>query len=128
MDAIRLSNWLKEKMQENNMIQADLSRASNLDTATISNYVNAKTKNPEYEQLIILANVFETDPVALFRLIGILPPENSLSPKQAEMLYLFNQMSEEEQERHIAQGRFEIGYRKKHKASRRTDAENAEAD
>jgi len=71
------SEWLLEKMDEQNMTQADLAKASGLTRTAISDYVNQKRTNPEPQALLAIAKAFHISPINIFRVAGLLPDDQS---------------------------------------------------
>lgn len=68
----KFSSWLKDELKARNMKQADLARASHLDTAVISNLINDK-RGPGDETCTAIANAFGLPVEHVYRAAGLLP-------------------------------------------------------
>ena len=76
MDKKIFSEWLLEQMENQNLTQADLAKASGLTRTAISDYINQKRTNPEPHALIALAKALHVSPLNIFRVAGLLPDDH----------------------------------------------------
>lgn len=88
------SDWLQNQLDERGWKQADLARASKLDTAVISNVINQRRKAGEVVCRAIAA-AFNMSPETVFRAAGILPPPPPiLEETQARLTVIGQRLAE----------------------------------
>lgn len=69
---VNFGEWLQTELDNRNWKQADLSRATGLDTAVISNLRNGK-RGPGEDTCTAIATAFHLPPEVVFRAAGLLP-------------------------------------------------------
>ena len=77
--------------------KADLAKKAGVARATISNLLN-EVRNPGTDLIMAIANAFDYPAEYVFRKAGILSPIPEETEQKEELLYLFDQFSEEEKE------------------------------
>lgn len=88
------SEWIQSQLDQRGWKQADLARASGLDSAVISNVINQRRKAGEVVCRAI-AKAFNLPPETVFRSAGILPDHPSDQPPNlAEWIQIFMQADE----------------------------------
>lgn len=75
------------------MSQSDLARASNITTAQISRIISGQ-RNPGKDALVSIAHALKLPPDMVFERAGVLPTKNELSERQKELLYLAENVDE----------------------------------
>lgn len=86
------SEWLSQKMNLENITQADLARMAGLSTGAISNLIN-QVRSPSPEALRKIAKALNVSPDRIFRIAGLLPPESPKDELTEEAEFLFSQLS-----------------------------------
>jgi transcriptional regulator with XRE-family HTH domain len=79
------SEWLNAELAKRDWSAADLARQAGVTRGTISNILN-DTRNPGPDACVGIARALEMDPVAVFRLAGLLPPGRE-QKQQADPVY-----------------------------------------
>lgn len=77
MDKKTFSDWLLEQMENQNLTQADLAKASGLTRTAVSDYINQKRTNPEPHALLAIAKALHISPLNIFRVAGLLPDDHA---------------------------------------------------
>ncbi len=77
MDKKTFSDWLLEQMENQNLTQADLAKASGLTRTAVSDYINQKRTNPEPHALLAIAKALHISPLNIFRVAGLLPDDHT---------------------------------------------------
>ena len=72
-----------------------------------------KISKPDEDSLKAIAHAFGVPPETIFRAAGILPSRSDTDEDYEELKHIFNQMTDEEQEEFLAQGRLKIDLRTK---------------
>ncbi len=111
MDII-FSDWLLEELAEREWTQSRLARKADISRQAISDYINQRRK-PDNEALRNIARAFEIPEETVFRVAGELPTRPDTDEDFEELKRLFDQMTDEEQEEFLAQGRLKIDLRNK---------------
>ncbi len=93
---MNFDNWLIKQLKERDWSQAELARRSSLTRATISNYVNGRT--PDKVALRKIARALKLPPELVFEKAGLLPPKTPKDALIAKILYVLDQLPEQEQE------------------------------
>lgn len=101
---IDLPKWLEARLVERGWSARELARRAGMASTTILDVMNYKT-NPGYEFCVRVGKALEFPPDELMRLVGLLPDRPDESEMLAEAQHLFNQLSDEDQERFLAQMR-----------------------
>jgi transcriptional regulator with XRE-family HTH domain len=79
--------WLKRELENRNWKQADLVRATNLDSAVISYLINGK-RNAGETTARAIARALKLPPELVFEKAGLLPPKPELSPTKRKLAHL----------------------------------------
>jgi transcriptional regulator with XRE-family HTH domain len=103
MENIR--EFLEFQMGKRGWKQADLARASNLDSAVISNIINGRRRMGE-ETGRAIAQALHLPAEEVFRAAGLLPPETKNDPLTDEAEYLLSQLPENKRQQALAFIRF----------------------
>ncbi len=90
------SKWLKDELEARSWKQADLVRASGLDSAVVSNIVNGRRKAGETTAKAI-AKALNIPAELVFRRASLLPPQPERNEKISEVLYILEQLDEANQ-------------------------------
>lgn len=93
MDKTR--EFLETEMKARGWKQADLARASKLDSAVISNIINGRRKMGE-ETGRAIADAFGLPPEIVFRAGGLLPDVPEEVAREEELDYLLSQLTPED--------------------------------
>ncbi len=85
------SDWLFFELQQRDMSQADLARASGITRGGISNLLN-QVRKPDPDTCIAIAKALKLAPETVFRAAGMLPPPPPDEPPTlAEWIQIFLQ-------------------------------------
>lgn len=79
-----------------------------------------KINKPDEDSLKAIAHAFGVPPETIFRAAGILPNQPGMDEDFEELKYIFNQMTDEEQEEFLATGRLKLELRNKRGELRET--------
>ena len=88
MTTKKFGEWLAEKLIERDMKPADLSRATGMDSAVISNLINSKRQQPAVESCKLIARALEIPLEEVYRAADILPPKPDVDPITEAVLNL----------------------------------------
>jgi transcriptional regulator with XRE-family HTH domain len=105
MESIR--EFLEAEMGKRGWKQADLARASNLDSAVISNIINGRRKMGE-ETGRAIAHAFRIPVEEVFRAAGLLPPVSEENSKKEELNYLLNMLDDDDLQEIIKYARYRL--------------------
>lgn len=94
---ILFSDWLSKELKKREWNQSDLARRAGVTRGGISNLLN-NVRNPGPEILEGIAKALDYPPTVVFRKAGLLPKEEEYNPTNEELLHLYNQLDENEQE------------------------------
>ena len=94
---MKMSEWLKAKLSETGMTQAELSRRSGISPGHITKVLNGERGLGE-QGLKGIAEALKVPPEEVFRAAGLLPKIPETSAKEEQMLYLFRQMNNDQQQ------------------------------
>lgn len=84
----RFLNWLEAELKHRDWQPADLARKAGLGHATIHKILNGDRKaGPDVS--LAIARALGEDPVRVFRLAGLLPPQPDPAPGETELLHAF---------------------------------------
>ncbi len=89
------SDFLRAELAKRRWRQSDLARASNLDSAVISNLINGK-RNPGPDSIEAISRAFGYPQEIVYRAAGLLPPEDDISEYQEMINYKITQLTDEE--------------------------------
>ncbi len=98
MDA--LNDFIRKRMRENGWNQTDLARAARLSRQTISTLLN-RIQYPTPETLQKIANALNEPVENLYRLEGLLPPENKRKIAEQVLGYKLSELTDDEVEQVI---------------------------
>jgi len=107
------SEWLKQELDKRNWKQADLARASQLDSAVISNLMNGKRRSGENTARAI-AHALKLPVDLVFEKANMLPPKPDLSPIKRKLAHLAEALPDSDVEMAIALLEQREAYYKKH--------------
>ncbi len=99
------ADWLNDVMAERDIRPADLARLANINKGILSRILSNE-RRPAPETLESIARALKLPPEVVFRRAGLLPPAPPDTEYKEELLYLFNELSPEEQEEIIELLRF----------------------
>jgi len=117
--------WLRERLKERKWKQADLARASGIDTAVISNLINGK-RGPGEDTCTAIAHALDLPPETVYRAAGLLPPVTPTMEDTEEALHLFAQLSPEERQEMIDFMRMKLDRKKKKPPDKKPDGHKRE--
>lgn len=95
-----IADYIKAELERKGWSQARLAKASKLDSAVISNIVNEK-RGMGWESARAIADALNIPPETMFRKAGLLPPVPTKTEQSEQLLYLFNQLPQNEKDRLI---------------------------
>lgn len=84
-------NWLEEELKNRDWQPADLARKAGLGSATIHRILNQE-RNAGADVAVAIARALGEDPVRVFRLAGLLPPEPEPAPGEQDLLHVFRDL------------------------------------
>lgn len=105
-------HWLEDRLNEKNWGIREAARHIGVSHPTISDILTVG-KTPSFDTCIAIARTFKAHPVYVLKLAGLLPKDSTdLEDKETgEMLMLFSQLSEDQQEQLIAMAKFFVDRR-----------------
>lgn len=106
------AGWLREQMQARGWSQADLMRSSGLTPAAISRVLGG-SRRPGIAMCRQLAEAFQLPVDTVFRKAGHLPDAPGWTEEHSHLLYLFDQLSPEDQEEVLAIARLKLMLRER---------------
>lgn len=92
------SEWLYEEMEAQGLSQAGLARKANLSRTAIHNVLN-ENRQPGNDLCLAVSAALNLEPVFVFQKAGLLPKPPPETEQQRQLVYLFNQLPEDEQKR-----------------------------
>jgi Plasmid maintenance system antidote protein len=92
-----ISEYIVNKLKEENLTQADLARGTGMTTGGVSMLIN-ETRKPSPESLLTLAKFFREKPEKLYRIAGYLPEPTEGSPTLEEINYKISLLPIEKQQ------------------------------
>lgn len=90
-------DWLLSELDERNWSQAELARRARVSRTAISNVINQQ-RQPGAELCNAIASAFGYPPSVVFRAAWILPQQTDVDEETVQMMHLFEQLTEEDQE------------------------------
>lgn len=93
----RSVDYLKSEMEKRGWKQSDLSKYSGLDSGLINNYVSGR-RNIGISSAVAIAKAFKVAPEIVLRKVGLLPDVPDTTEAEEQLLYMFRQLSENDQE------------------------------
>jgi transcriptional regulator with XRE-family HTH domain len=92
-----LGIWLQLQRFERQITQSKLAELAHLDRSVINKIESNLTTEPSAETLKAIAHALKIPPESIFRAAGYLPENTELSTDQERLLYLFNNLTPEQQ-------------------------------
>lgn len=112
MDKTSFSDWLLEQLRERKWSQAQLARASGLTPQAISNYINRNVQKPDEDALAALARGLKLPVQTVYRAAGMyLPSQSNFDEETEQMVHIFEQLTEEDQEAVLGLAHFLVSRR-----------------
>lgn len=93
----RFSEFLLTEMSKRDWTQSDLARAAGLGRGTLSNVMN-NVRQPGKDTCRAIARALRLPPETVFRAAGLLPEAKPLDAKREMIVFLAEQLPEEEYE------------------------------
>lgn len=107
MAKIDFPNWLQDELNERGWSQSDLARESGIMPASISRILQG-TRNPGPEACTAIANALGFPVETIFRVAGLLPERVDIDEETQQMMHLFEQLADDDQEALISLAQFFI--------------------
>lgn len=89
------ANWLRKKIEKAGITQAELARRSGISPTHITKVLNGERGLGE-QSLLAIAKALHIPPENIYREAGLLPPVPKADEQQEELIYLFNQLPDQE--------------------------------
>lgn len=109
---MKFSVWLNKEMEIKGLSQNRLAKLAGVSQGAIAHVINGR-RNPGPELCEGVARAFKIPPEDVFRIAGLLPPAREEDPTDDELLFLYDQLSEEEQAEIREWIRFKVEQNKK---------------
>ena len=93
-----LKKWIQEGLTQHGWSQSELARRAKLSSTTVSDVLSGSAK-PGLNFCKGVARAFGVRTEKVLRLAELLPPEPEETPTSRELLYMFMQLGDEDQER-----------------------------
>ena len=93
-----LKQWIQESLTQRGWSQSELARRAKLSSTTVSDVLSGSAK-PGFNFCKGVARAFGVRTQKVLMLAGLLPPEPEETPTSRELLYMFMQLNDEDQER-----------------------------
>lgn len=120
---MEFTEWLDEELENRHWNRANLAKMAHLTQSSLSHLYADKDKpgyrKPGIEMCKAIANVFGMPPEFVYRQAGLLPNTEANLDRLKELDYWFAQMTEDEQEVYLAQGKTIVDVREKRDEERR---------
>jgi len=94
---INVADWLRKKIEEAGITQAELSRLSGISPTHITKVLNGQ-RGLSGHSLMAISKALGTSPENVYREAGLLPHVPQDIELQEELLYLFNQLPPDEKD------------------------------
>jgi len=94
---INIADWLRKKIEEAGISQAELSRLSGISPTHITKVLNGE-RGLSGHSLMAISKALGTSPENIYREAGLLPPVPKNIEQQEELLYLFDQLPPDEKD------------------------------
>lgn len=104
---IAFSEWLQLEIDKRGWTWNRLATNANLSSGTIYN-IRDGTRGVGEDSLTAIAYALKLPPEEVFRAAKMLPAKPTIDPADEELLYLFDQLTEEEQEEVLAYARMRL--------------------
>ncbi len=122
--SMTFSTWLIDELNKRRLSRAELARRMGMSSTTITYVINGK-RNPGPDLCQAIAKAFGLPPELVYRQAGLLPNNAAESHEFEELKYWFDQMSVDEQESFLAQGRAIIEIKKNRPKGKRQQPDPA---
>ena len=119
---MKFTTWLDMELDKRHWNHSELARQINMTEAAISHvFTDNKShkRNPGPDMCKAIAEALGLPPEIVYRQAGLLPAEIENPPNFDELKYWFTQMTDEEQEMFLAQGRLTIEIRNRRPKEKR---------
>lgn len=108
VNGIDFSEWLMREIETRGISQAELAYKAGVSAATIS-HVLTGTRNAGPDLCVAIARALNYSPEYVFRIAGLLPPEEyAEAPGLMELVEIFRNATPEEQDELIEFARFKV--------------------
>ena len=97
--------WINGQLTLRGWSQADLARATGMDSAVISNLINNR-RGAGADSCKAIASALKIPPEIVMRAAGLLPPVAEHTEQKEELNYLYSQLKKEGQEDLVTYARF----------------------
>lgn len=97
MLAMDFSNWLLEQLQKTGWNQSELASHAGVTRTAISDVISGRRKAGS-ELCIAISQALKLPPETVFRYAGLLPPIPPNTEQKGELLYLFEQLPENQKQ------------------------------
>jgi transcriptional regulator with XRE-family HTH domain len=97
MSRTEFSDWLAYLLAERDIKPVELARMSNIDPGVVSRILNGE-RTPKPKTLEAIANALKLPLDTIYRAAGLLPPESPESELINQIIYITEQLPEEEQQ------------------------------
>lgn len=94
---MNMSEWLRSKLSETGITQAELSRRSGVSQGHITKVLNGDRGLGE-QALKGIAEAFNVPPEEVFRAAGILPKVPQTTAQEEQLLFMFRQMNDKQRQ------------------------------
>ena len=118
-------NFIETELEKRNWNREELARRAGITSSAISLVYSGK-RNPGTEMCRGIARAFKMPETIVFQAAGIMEPIEENPPNFDELKYWFTQMSDDEQEAFLAQGRITIEIRERRKQKEKRQQPNSE--
>lgn len=120
----KFSEWIDAELHQRGWSYREFSRRVNRSHSYVTNIANGTTE-PDAQILRKIADAFNLSPEDVFRRAGLLPPETAPGPGTRELTYLFDQLSDEDQEEALIILRGYVREKlRRYTTNRKTEAQN----
>jgi transcriptional regulator with XRE-family HTH domain len=106
-------DWIIAEREKMGMSQADLSRATGLTRATISDYESRQRPKPDIQALIKISEALGHDPLRLPRVAGIIPIDPETDDDVDDIVHEVRKMNKDDYPELLAYIRMKNNLRKK---------------
>lgn len=95
---MEFKDWLNQVLIEKGWSQSDLARAAGLQRGTVSNLLN-NVRQPGAEICKSLSEALDIELITVYEKAGLLPKSPPETEQQRQLVYLFNQLPDDEKQR-----------------------------
>lgn len=111
-----------ETLSKQGLTRAELARKANISQSVLS-LIWSGSRQPGPDVCLAVARALRVNPITVYQWADLLPPDASVDEDSQEMMHLFTQMSEEDQETLIGMARFFVERRANKKPGQARPAE-----